>query len=34
MGVNADEYKRLQTWIERMRRIPAVGADQTPSSTK
>ncbi len=22
MGVNADEYKRLQTWIERMRRIP------------
>mgnify|MGYP001458672501 CR=1 FL=1 len=27
MGVNADEFKRLQAWIERMRGIPAVAAD-------
>lgn len=27
MGVSADEFKRLQAWIERMRGIPAVTAD-------
>jgi glutathione S-transferase len=27
MGVNVGEYKPLQAWIDRMRRIPAVAAD-------
>jgi glutathione S-transferase len=28
MGVNASEFARLQSWTERMRRIPAVAADR------